>query len=107
MLLLLYLKQLDDVEAEEKTDTDKNMSTMFEILRRVKKVQLENLILNRFSFAQTVENLFALSFLVKDGRADITLDKDGSHYVCKKCLLPSESSKYFLLILSFLFNIYT
>lgn len=81
----IYLKQLDETVGEEKTDTDKNMATMFDILRRTKRVQLENLILNRTSFAQTVENLFALSFLVKDGRAMISLDENRSHYVCKMC----------------------
>lgn len=77
-------QQLQDTEGEEKTDTDKNMSTMFNILRENKKVQLEHLILNRFSFAQTVENLFALSFLVKDGRAEISMDDKRSHYVSPK-----------------------
>lgn len=85
LLLIVSFKQLEDTEGEEKTDTDKNMSTMFNILREYKKVQLEHLILNRFSFAQTVENLFALSFLVKDGRAQINMDDKRSHYVCKTC----------------------
>jgi len=85
LLLIVSFKQLEDTEGEEKTDTDKNMSTMFNILREKKKAQLEHLILNRFSFAQTVENLFALSFLVKDGRAEINMDDKLSHYVCKTC----------------------
>ncbi|XP_021278316.1 non-structural maintenance of chromosomes element 4 homolog A-like isoform X2 [Herrania umbratica] len=77
-------EEVDDAGAEEKTDTDKNMATMFEILRRKRQVKLESLILNRSSFAQTVENLFALSFLVKDGRAEIVVDKSGSHIVSPK-----------------------
>ncbi|KAL0558714.1 hypothetical protein IC582_003295 [Cucumis melo] len=76
--------EVEDNGSEPKTDTDKNMGIMFGILRRNKTVKLEHLILNRKSFAQTVENLFALSFLVKDGRAEITIDKNGSHFVSPK-----------------------
>ncbi|MQL80183.1 hypothetical protein Taro_012632 [Colocasia esculenta] len=74
-------EELQNTEKEERTDTDRNMSTMFDILRRNRGVKLENLVLNRVSFAQTVENIFALSFLVKDGRAEITIDDNGYHLV--------------------------
>ncbi|ESQ30363.1 hypothetical protein EUTSA_v10011541mg [Eutrema salsugineum] len=73
-------EEVDDTQSEEKTDTDKNMAIMFNILRQKKRVRLENLVLNRRSFAQTVENLFALSFLAKDGRVEIIVDKSGSHF---------------------------
>lgn len=97
-LLLVCFKQLDEAVTEEKTDTDKNMATMFNILRRMKRVQLDNLILNRKSFAQTVENLFALSFLVKDGRAEISLDENHLHYVCKMFFHLSQPNTCFLFL---------
>ncbi|KAL6506006.1 hypothetical protein OROHE_022725 [Orobanche hederae] len=74
-------EELEGTADKEKTDTDKNMAIMFDILGRNRKVKLENLILNRNSFAQTVENLFALSFLIKDGRAQISVDDAGCHRV--------------------------
>ncbi|CAB4317218.1 unnamed protein product [Prunus armeniaca] len=74
-------EELDNVAVEEEPETVKNVAAMFNILRKNRRVRLENLVLNGNSFAQTVENLFALSFLVKDGRAEIKINEEGHHLV--------------------------
>ncbi|KAG6783435.1 hypothetical protein POTOM_012883 [Populus tomentosa] len=84
-------EEVDDAGGEKKTDTDKNMKIIFDILKEKKSVRLENLILNRRSFAETVENLFALSFLVKDGRVKIVVDESGCHFVSPRNA-PAPSS---------------
>ncbi|KAI3893181.1 hypothetical protein MKX03_001586 [Papaver bracteatum] len=73
-----YPEDIDGNGVVEKIETIKNIDTMFEVFKtRKKSVKFENVILNRNSFAQTVENLFALSFLVSMGRAEIKGDDDG------------------------------
>ncbi|XP_023751578.1 non-structural maintenance of chromosomes element 4 homolog A [Lactuca sativa] len=74
-------EEIEETVSKEKTNTEKIIASMFDILKTNTNVCLENIILNRVSFAQTVENLFALSFLVKDGRVMITVNEKGSHYV--------------------------
>lgn len=76
---MLQVKEQDEEAA--KGETDANMETMFGVLRTHRRAQLDALVLNRRSFSQTVENIFSLSFLVKDGRVAITYNEDGTHFV--------------------------
>ncbi|KAL8494233.1 hypothetical protein ACS0TY_025142 [Phlomoides rotata] len=73
-------RKIENAAEEKEKDTVKNTEAMYGILRKARRVKVENLMLNRHSFAQTVENLFALSFLVKDGRVVIEVDENGSHF---------------------------
>lgn len=70
-------------DQDERNDTDKNIVVMFELLKHHSNVKLEHLVLNRTSFAQTAENIFALSFLVKDGRVEINVVDSGDHFISK------------------------
>ncbi|KAI3874685.1 hypothetical protein MKX03_015162 [Papaver bracteatum] len=75
-------EELKCAATEENSETDKNVATMFQIMKSRKKPEkIANLIMNKNSFAQTSENLFALSFLVKDGRAQMKIDSNGHHVV--------------------------
>ena len=75
----------DRGEAAARSETDANMAIMYNILldqhKHQKRTRLDALVLNKSSFSQTVENIFSLSFLVKDGKAAITFDNDGTHIV--------------------------
>eukprot|EP01024_Parvocaulis_polyphysoides_P017783 TRINITY_DN17848_c1_g2_i2.p1 TRINITY_DN17848_c1_g2~~TRINITY_DN17848_c1_g2_i2.p1 ORF type:complete len:530 (-),score=72.60 TRINITY_DN17848_c1_g2_i2:158-1690(-) len=63
-------------EEDNKQETDKILEEMHKQLKKHPDVPLLLLILNRDSYAQTVENLFTLAFLVRDSKVDLRMDKE-------------------------------
>eukprot|EP00112_Aurelia_sp_Birch-Aquarium-sp1_P005800 Seg1658.10 transcript_id=Seg1658.10/GoldUCD/mRNA.D3Y31 product="Non-structural maintenance of chromosomes element 4 A" protein_id=Seg1658.10/GoldUCD/D3Y31 len=80
-------EELSKVEEQEEATT-KEVERIYGILRRITNdgatpVGFFEFITDPTSFGKTIENLFHLSFLVKDGKAGITIDEDGQPTVCK------------------------
>ncbi|KAF9191964.1 nuclear protein [Haplosporangium sp. Z 11] len=62
----------EDITRQE-NETTKNVMQVFHILEQCsEKVNLFELVVNPESFGQTVENIFYLSFLVRDGKVSIS-----------------------------------
>lgn len=81
----------NDQQASQQTD--KNMEVMHKVLkhrtREKKPTTMAHLVYNPDSFAQTIENIFTLAFLVRDGRASLKR-KDNKLFVAA-CKVPDAS----------------
>jgi hypothetical protein len=52
------------------------------VLEQVEKINLFKLVINPESFAQSVENIFYLSFLIRDAKVSFEISKLGEPVVC-------------------------
>lgn len=82
-------------EASQRDDgshTTNNMKTIMSVLRNQndKKAPFLELVMNHKSFAQTVENMFSLSFLMRDGRIALEADDLGSGVKVVALHIPEE-----------------
>ncbi|KAJ3981299.1 Nse4 C-terminal-domain-containing protein [Lentinula detonsa] len=70
-------QEITEEELQRSTnETMRNVLTIHAILQDVGPANLFQLIINPASFAQSVENLFYLSFLIREGKAGLDLGED-------------------------------
>ncbi|KAJ4488550.1 Nse4 C-terminal-domain-containing protein [Lentinula aciculospora] len=62
-------------------ETTRNVITIYAILEDIGPTNLFHLIINTTSFSQSVENLFYLSFLIREGKAGLDFAEDGEPLV--------------------------
>lgn len=69
-------KEIQNVRTEDKQETDRVMEDMFDVIAAHTPVGWLELVMNHSSFSQTVENIFTLSFLVRDAKVSFVPDKE-------------------------------
>ncbi|KAJ2877526.1 hypothetical protein H4R27_006178, partial [Coemansia aciculifera] len=76
-----------DVKRQE-NQTTKLVKTVHKILTQVGPINLFQLVINPASFSQSVENIFYVSFLIRDGRAFI--DDQSGQPMIEACEPPQQ-----------------
>ncbi|TFK73968.1 hypothetical protein BDN72DRAFT_789911 [Pluteus cervinus] len=76
--------------SRSQNETTKNVAIVENILsEQTEAINIFRLVINPDDFAQSVENIFYLSFLIRDGKASFETDPDGSPVVML-CEQPSQ-----------------
>ncbi|KAH9946583.1 Nse4 C-terminal-domain-containing protein [Amylocystis lapponica] len=78
----------DDITRSE-NETTKNVATLERILETTGEVNLFKFIINPDDFGQSVENLFYISFLIRDGKCVLETNKEAEPIVYL-CAQPTE-----------------
>ncbi|KAH7105790.1 Nse4 C-terminal-domain-containing protein [Auriculariales sp. MPI-PUGE-AT-0066] len=77
-----------DIQKSE-NETTKNVLAIGKLLKRAKRVNLFRFIINPKDFAQSVENLFYLSFIIKEGQCGIEIKDNGEPEIFA-CAQPTD-----------------
>jgi len=78
-----------DIERQE-NETTRNVKMVFDILGERQPINLFEFIINPESFGQTVENLFYLSFLIRDSKVNI--DDESGQPILTLCEPPTAEN---------------
>lgn len=68
-------QEVKNINTEAKQETDRLMEDMFDVIAARQTVGWLELVMNHASFSQTVENIFTLSFLVRDSKVSFTVSE--------------------------------
>jgi len=80
ILFLFQIKEGDLIR--EENETTRNVVMIYKILKENTPINMFEFILNPESYGQSVENLFYVAFLIRDGKACIE-DETGEPILCK------------------------
>ncbi|CAG8635812.1 14148_t:CDS:2 [Acaulospora morrowiae] len=81
-------KQLGEKDIErQENETTRNVIMIWEILNEKQPINFFEFVINPESFGQTVENIFYLSFLVRDGK--VSIDDDEGQPILSLCEPPT------------------
>ncbi|KAJ7038930.1 Nse4 C-terminal-domain-containing protein [Mycena alexandri] len=70
----------EDISRSE-NETTKNVAIVAALLEQIDKINLFRLVINPNSFSQSLENIFYLSFLIRDAKVAFQIDDDGEPLV--------------------------
>jgi len=77
----------NDIRRQE-NETTRNVRMIYDVLGEIQPINFFNFIINPHSFGQTVENIFYLSFLVRDGK--VSIDDDSGQPILTLCEPPTS-----------------
>ncbi|EOQ98958.1 Non-structural maintenance of chromosome element 4 [Wallemia ichthyophaga EXF-994] len=81
----------DIQRAENETTTNvKKISELLELVGGDDGINLFKFFINPDNFAQSVENLFYVSFLIRDGHASLSQDEETKEMILLACLGPTQ-----------------
>jgi non-structural maintenance of chromosomes element 4 len=105
-----------DIQKQENA-TSVLVRSVSRLLRQHSPINLFEFVINPRSFGQTIENIFYLSFSVRDARAKISIDKHGQPIVSyvdtlseddmmtenKQCVLEMTMAQWEVILFLFIF----